>query len=1048
MEGPGFLVEALQKGLHQERRLGMKTILGSLIALLVLAGRATGQETAPQAPPPPVKGVEVFPESGPESRKAEAKRLFGRADDDRARVFVQAGEPDSRLLAACPDQLRAIEIWTYLEHPILGRNSQLIFFPEPGTALYRYWTVLEGETALLAPKVQDQPLASLKGDCPGLETVRHAVGAISARQGDRIKGLEERKRLTEEPAASTGKASGTPGQGAAPVPVLLANKPLSGRERKDAVNALPAAYRAFLTDVDPIITDLERDTFLRLQSDYQRDRFIDEFWKRRSVAPDGFRKPFKDIYELRLQFVKERFRNANTDQGRIFIVNGPPDGLKRVSCQDVFWPIEIWYYERIENLRLSKVTLLFYQPFSTGDYRLWTPMDGQQAVLMGGMAGLTAPPLGRQIDLTRCPEWRDVTSAMSSSASLFGGAIGSQKLVDDLKRGEKPDVEGVDRILQMTTDIDPSASRLNVQRVIRFPELVGNKTRMEIGLMLERASLVKKDMGEAESFYDIDVVGEIVQGAKLVDNFRYRFDFPASTLTGPFIPVTLERDLFPGSYRIKVKLADANQNAAALIDEQLTVPDVPDVTFSAEEKAARQAARSTVARLVADPAIAKGSIALVPIAREFAAGLIRFETRVTSPDITAVEFYLNNTKIVTKRRPPFEADLDLGELPRKHAIKVIGYGKDGKAVAQDEMILNEGREAFRIRILSPEKGIDLAGATRITVDLAVPETKKLKAVEFWVNENRAAVLYQPPYTQVVDVPRSKDLGYLRAVAILEDDTSTEDLRYFNAPKYLSEVNVQAVELYTSVFASGRPVTGLSKEAFTIFEDGVKQTIDGFEVVKNLPITLGVAIDTSGSMEQSLIEAQKAASGFLDSVMTKRDRSFLVSFDTEPQLLTRPTSDKSQLKHAIAGLRAQGSTALWDAIVYGLYQYQGVKGRKSYVILTDGEDRSSKFTYEAALDYARKSGVALYFIGLRIKSFSMDVRSKLNKLAKETGGTVYYIEMASNLSSVYKEIDEELRSQYLLTYLPQTKPEGDKWRKIEVKMTPDNLTARTISGYYP
>jgi len=93
-------------------------------------------------------------------------------------------------------------------------------------------------------------------------------------------------------------------------------------------------------------------------------------------------------------------------------------------------------------------------------------------------------------------------------------------------------------------------------------------------------------------------------------------------------------------------------------------------------------------------------------------------------------------------------------------------------------------------------------------------------------------------------------------------------------------------------------------------------------------------------------------------------------------------------------------------------------------------------------------VALYFIGLRIPGSQLEVRHKLGKLARETGGNVYYVAASPNLSRIYAEINEELRSQYLLTYLPQNKTPGNQWRKIEVKMTPSNLVARTISGYYP
>lgn len=333
-------------------------------------------------------------------------------------------------------------------------------------------------------------------------------------------------------------------------------------------------------------------------------------------------------------------------------------------------------------------------------------------------------------------------------------------------------------------------------------------------------------------------------------------------------------------------------------------------------------------------------------------------------------------------------------------------------------------------------------------DVAVPETKRLKDVAIYVNEAKVATLFQSPLQQVVEIPKSKDLGFIRVVAQLEDGTTTEELRYFNAPKYLSEVNVQAVELYTSVLAKGRPVTGLSQANFRIVEDGVPQNLDGFEVVTNLPLSLGIAVDASGSMEESIIEAQKAASEFLKDVMTTRP--------VLPRLLRQRAAADLALHDGPGPDRPgagrppgpQGSTALWDALVYGLYQYQGVRGRKAYVILTDGEDRASKFSFEAALDYAKKTGVALYFIGLKIGAAQLDVKYKLNKMARETGGSVYYVDSAKNLDKIYKEIDEELRSQYLLTYVPQNKSVSNAWRKIEVKMSPENLTARTISGYYP
>ncbi|MEO6323471.1 MAG: GWxTD domain-containing protein, partial [Thermoanaerobaculia bacterium] len=744
---------------------------------------------APNAPHASPETPALASNAVPPSRGAEALKLFGRLEDDRALVYIASGPPDARKVVDCGELFRPLEVWTYLSHESLGQNAQVLFFPELGTNVYRYWTVLEGDSILLAPAVAGtKPMGELEADtssmaqCADAPLVLSAYRTITKRQGDNNGGLAERGKLAVPhlvpPVKDGDKVD-------APVPVLVSNKPLGGKERKKLAAALPEKHRQFLDDVDPILTDLERDTFLKLSTEYQRERFIEAFWKRRSLGPDGMRIAFRDIYELRLRQVKDRFRNLNTDQGRIFLVNGPPDGVRKIDCQDIYYPLEIWYYERLESLRLSKVLLLFYQPFGAGDYKLWTPIEGVQAITVGGIGGLAGATQTRRVDVTRCLEWRDVSAAVNTVQALFG-TTGALKMQVEIREGPKPDVEGVDQILQMTTDVAAGSTPLPIQRILRFPEMVANKIRMELALVLERESLTKKQIGD-ETFFDIDVVGEIVKGERLVDNFRYRFDFPASSVNGAFVPLTIERELYPGDYQLKVKVADANRNAASLISEKMRVPEVPDSPLNPAEKAARDAAKAAVTRLAENPGDPRGSLSLVPLAREIATGLIRFETRATSADIAFTEFYLDNRRVMIKRRPPFDADLDLGTLPRKHSVKVIGYSKDGRTIAEDEVILNEGREAFRVRITSPEKGGNVQGATRVVADIAVPETKHLKQVEFFVNENRAAVLYQAPFQQVVDVPKSKDLGFLRVVATLDDGTITEDLRYVNAPKYLSEV---------------------------------------------------------------------------------------------------------------------------------------------------------------------------------------------------------------------------------------------------------------------
>jgi Ca-activated chloride channel family protein len=508
----------------------------------------------------------------------------------------------------------------------------------------------------------------------------------------------------------------------------------------------------------------------------------------------------------------------------------------------------------------------------------------------------------------------------------------------------------------------------------------------------------------------------------------------------------MRRYLYPGEYKLVLKISDGNQNAEGRITDSIKVPEHADAP-PPMEAAARAAGRTSVEK-AQEGALLPSAISLLPIAKEIATGLQRFETKAAE-GVTAVDFYLNGAKVMTRTRAPFDADLNLGPLPRKQVIRVVAYGPNGRAVGEDEYIVNEGREVFRVRILTPEKGAKATGPTPVVAAVAVPEGKALQKVEFYSNETRVATLYQAPWEQTINLKDTKSLGYVRVVGTLEDGTVAEDVRYVNAPAYISEVTVDAVELYTSVTEKGgRPVSGLQQSNFKVYEDGAIQKIESFEYVKNVPLTVGVLVDTSASMIEALPEAQQAAISFIDYSIGPKDRGFTISFDNEPYVLSKLTNRKDKLYRSLAGLRAEGSTALYDAIVYGLYQFTGVKGKKAVVILSDGKDTASKFDYDTLLEYVRKSGIAIYAIGLKIPNAELDVKYKLNKLAQITGGQTFMIDSVKNLESVYRQINDELRSQYLLTYYSTNVEAKDKWRKVEVKVEPANLQARTLSGYYP
>ncbi len=338
---------------------------------------------------------------------------------------------------------------------------------------------------------------------------------------------------------------------------------------------------------------------------------------------------------------------------------------------------------------------------------------------------------------------------------------------------------------------------------------------------------------------------------------------------------------------------------------------------------------------------------------------------------------------------------------------------------------------------------------RADVQVEVPEDQVLERVEFYLNEDLLATLYQPPFTQPMVLAAGEAAAYVRAVAYLADGNSTEDLVFINSPNLVEEVDVQLLELYTAVVdRAGHPVEGLEREDFTVREDGVEQSLLRFERVENLPVHVGVLLDISASMEERLPKVQAAALHFFEHAITPKDRAALVTFNDRPTLAVKLTSDAESLAGGLAGLKAERGTALWDSLIFGLYYLNGVKGQRAILVLSDGEDENSRFTYENTLDFARRSGVSIYTIGVDLARASREARRHLARLAEETGGRSFFIDSIDELASVYDQVQRELRSRYLLAYQSSNFSGGDKFRTVEVKVARSGLEAKTLRGYYP
>jgi Ca-activated chloride channel homolog len=985
-----------------------------------------------------------------ENRLEVANQKYGGWKSDRGRIVLALGEPVQVVEVQCP-RYRPIQLWT-VEAPAGGVEPvRLVFYQDFAGSLWKLWTPALGFEVLASPTVAagGPPAAGICTDTEADDlrralSVLHSSGSLGSLslvvdwtgfppppeqdwpgwQAKFVAGgvltEEQKKKISlEAPKAE---------------PPAAPSRKLSRSERTKIAKALPERYREWLEEVDLILTDKERDVFLQIAESVERDKFIEEFWHRRSLDKDGLRTNFHETFRERVEYARENFKDLGSDAAKIYILNGPPDAVVAVNCQEVFVPTRIWYYERLEALK-SKAYLIFYLPYGlAGGWKLWLPIDGtEKLAIRAGVPNFAAAE-------GQCFESRTLAQAIAFETALLG--TGASGMAEAAKMFVPPlvETEGIDRFLGLTTQVSPDARPLAVQKSVLFPEERDNKIACDISIVIPRTELALRELG-VEKFYDIDVVGEVVRNERLIDNFKYRFDIPWEE-GGENIPLTLRRYLYPGKYELRLKAADANRKAEGRLVEAFDVPEKPEAPIAPAVTATARPRSASV-----DAGFRPSAISILPPAREILTGLARFETKAAE-GIRTVEFYLDGVKVITRTRLPFEADLNLGPVPRRHTIRAAAYDGQGRLVGEDERALNEGNESFRVRITSPPRGTRANGPVNVTADVAVPEGESLSKMEFYSNDRRVATLYQAPWQQIVPVAKTGSLGYVRVVGTLEDGVVAEDLRYINAPEYISEVNVDAVELYTTVTRNNRPVEGLEAKNFRILEDGKPQQIAQFERMTNIPLTVGVAIDTSASMIDNLPEAEKAAVDFLDSTLAGKDRAFTMSFDDTPYTLCKLTADRSRLDRSFAGLRAEGSTALYDAIVYALFQFQGVKGKRALVLLTDGKDTTSQYDFDTLLDYVKKAGVSVYAIGLHIAGTELEVKSKLHRISETSGGTTFYVDSPKNLARVYRQINDELRTQYLLTYYSSGAGGSNKWRKVEVKTDPSTLVARTISGYFP
>lgn len=270
-------------------------------------------------------------------------------------------------------------------------------------------------------------------------------------------------------------------------------------------------------------------------------------------------------------------------------------------------------------------------------------------------------------------------------------------------------------------------------------------------------------------------------------------------------------------------------------------------------------------------------------------------------------------------------------------------------------------------------------------------------------------------------------------------------------KRVDEVNV----VFTVTDKRGKFVKDLKQNDFQVVDDSKPaQSVRSFRNETNLPLRVGLLIDASNSVRDRFKFEQEAAIEFLNQIIrAKFDEAFVIGFDTTPEVTQDFTDSTEALSKGIHMLRPGGGTAMYDAIYYACrdkilaYDKGSVATRRAIILLSDGDDNQSRVSREEALEMAQKAEVIIYAISTNTSGLKLRGDKVLEYFAEQTGGRAFFPFKIQDVSDAFSQIQDELRSQYAISYKPADFQANGKYRKIDILADNKKYKVRARKGYY-
>ena len=425
---------------------------------------------------------------------------------------------------------------------------------------------------------------------------------------------------------------------------------------------------------------------------------------------------------------------------------------------------------------------------------------------------------------------------------------------------------------------------------------------------------------------------------------------------------------------------------------------------------------------------------------------------VAAEPVTRLALFINGVQHSAVDGRAMTSQVNVGLYIRRLRMRAVGYDAEGKIVGEDEMVVNDPRPPFRVRLQGPSLWPE-SGDIELHANVLRPAEVSIAGVDFYVGEEKVASDDAPPYSASIDTTKFPGAVYARVVARGNVTSAIEqeanDVLFFGDRAHAStDVTVQQVPV--SVAGGNAP---LRADSITLLDNGTPRTIEGLVAANDQPLHVILLIDYSESMLEELPVVKAAARQFARALLRPQDRLAVVGFNQSTFWLTGYTNDWNSVAQAVDRVKPIGETHLYDSVIEMLYELQKTPGRHALVVLTDGVDQGSRFNLDHLVHYARYAGVPVYPV-VKNKSLSRWMKLGIGRLqarrlahiAEDTGATYFIIQSERELGGIYARIAQELRQQYQLVFHSESEV-ADQWRSLKVESKAGH-TLRAPRGYFP